>query len=95
MVVLGTKHIDSFLRKHPECRQELAELVRDLEAAHLPNTNAFKERYPSSKIVSGRVVVLKVRGNRYRLTAKVAFNTQVFVVIALETHAEYDRRRLG
>lgn len=95
MVVLGTKQIDTFLRKHPECRQELAELVRDLERSRLPDTNAFKDRYPSSKVITGRVVVLKVRGNRYRLVAEVAFKTQVFVIVAVETHAEYDRRRLG
>lgn len=94
MVVIGTKHIDSFLKKHPECLQELAELVRDLESVHLPDPNAFKARYPSGKVITGRKIVFKVRGNRYRLTAQVAYNTQVVVILAVQTHAEYDKERL-
>jgi mRNA interferase HigB len=94
MVVVGTIHLESFIRKHPECAQELAELVRDIEASSFATPNALKDRYPSSKIIDGRLVVFKVRGNRYRLTARVAYNTQVLVVLAMETHAEYDQRRL-
>jgi mRNA interferase HigB len=94
MVVVGIDKIDTFLRKHPECRQELSELVRELESSSLPDPNSLKSRYPACKVIDGRTVVFKVRGNRYRLSARVAYNTQVLVVIALETHAEYDRRDL-
>jgi len=38
--------------------------------------------------------VFKVRGNKYRLSAKVAYNTQKVLILAVETHAEYDRRTL-
>lgn len=93
MVVVGIEYIDKFVQKHPECGQELAELVRDLESVRLVDPNALKNRYPSSKVIDGRVVVFKVRGNRYRLCARVAYNTQVVVIIAVETHADYDQRR--
>ena len=94
MLVVGTKEIDSFLRRHPECRQELSELVRELRGSGFADPSALKAHYPSIKVVDGRTVVFKVRGNKYRLTAKVAYKTQVFVVVAMETHAEYDRRQL-
>jgi mRNA interferase HigB len=94
MLVVGVEHIDAFVKKHPECRQELAELVRELEASRLTDPNAMKARYPSSKIIDGCTVVFKVRGNRYRLIMQVAYKTQIAAIKALETHAEYDRRRL-
>lgn len=94
MDIVGRKRIDDFVVAHPECRQELSELVRELEASRFGNPLELKDRYPSCKILDGRVVVFKVRGNRYRLSIQVAYNTQIMVVIAMETHAEYDRRTL-
>lgn len=94
MLIVGRERIESFLSEHPECRQELSELVRELEASHFGNPLELKDRYPSAKTLDGRIVVFKVRGNRYRLSIQVAYNTQIMVVIAMETHAEYDRRTL-
>ena len=94
MLVVGTKEIDSFLRRHPECRQELSELVRELRAFRFADPSALKAYYPSVRIIDGRTAVFKVRGNKYRLTATIAYKTQVFLVVAMETHAQYDRRQL-
>jgi mRNA interferase HigB len=65
-----------------------------LEAVHFSKPAALKEQYPSCKIIDGKTVVFKIRGNRYRLTASVAYNMGVVNIVAVETHAEYDRRRL-
>ncbi len=94
MVVVGRERIKKFVERHEECRQELAELVRDLESARFATPTDLRNRYPSAKILDGNVVVFKVRGNRYRFSAQVAYGTQVIVVLAVETHAEYDRRTL-
>lgn len=50
--------------------------------------------YPSAKILDGQNVVFKIRGNKYRLVVTVAYASGVVVVEALETHAEYDRRKI-
>jgi mRNA interferase HigB len=94
MVIVGRKRIDDFVAGHPECKQELSELVRELEASRFGNPLELKAKYPSCKTLDGRIAVFKVRGNRYRLSIRVAYNTQIMVVIAMETHAEYDRRTL-
>ncbi len=94
MVIVGRKHIDDFVERHPECRQELSELIRELEAARLASPPDLRAKYPSCKILDGRIAVFKVRGNRFRLSVQVAYNTQIVVIIAMETHAEYDRRTL-
>ena len=94
MVVLGLQRIDAFVRKHAECRQEAAELVRDLRSASLRTPHEVLRRYPSAKVLDGRIVVFKVKGNRYRISCRFAYNSQTVVVLAAETHAEYDRRVL-
>lgn len=94
MVVIGRRQIARFVEKHPECGQELAELVRELESSKFASPKDLHDRFPSSKVLDGRIVVFRIRGNRYRLSAQVAYNTQVVLVIAVETHAEYDRRTL-
>jgi len=94
MVVIGLKRVARFLRNHPECRQEVAELVRELGSGTFSDPQSLHGRYPSCKVLDGSVVVFRVRGNRYRLSVQVAYNAQTMVVLALETHAEYDRRTL-
>jgi mRNA interferase HigB len=94
MVVVGLHHVAAFVQRHPECRQELSELVRELEKVPFANPDKFRDRYPSCKVLDGRIVVFKIRGNRYRLSMRVAYNTQIATILAMETHADYDRRRL-
>ena len=94
MVVVGKKRINDFVAEHPECKQELSELVRELEASRFGSPLELRAKYPSCKTLDGRIAVFKVRGNRYRLSIQVAYNTQTMVIIAMGTHAQYDRRTL-
>lgn len=94
MVVVGRGRLVGFLKRHHECNQEVSELIRDLEGVELPTPESVRARYPSAKVLDGRVVVFKVRGNKFRLSVQVAYNTGRIVIVALETHAEYDRRVL-
>lgn len=94
MVVVGIKKITDFAKEHPDCCQVLSELVRELENAHIRTPQELKDRYPTCKIVDGNTVVFKVRGNRYRLSATIAYAKSTVVVIAVESHADYDKRRL-
>jgi mRNA interferase HigB len=94
MQVIGRTDIEKFLSKHPELRREVSELFRDVERKSFHSMEDFRAQYPSIKVIDGRTVVFKVRGNKYRLSARVAFRPPVLRVIALETHAQYDRREL-
>lgn len=94
MVVVGLALIEKFLGRHDECRQEVSELVRDLQRVTLRTPEEVRQRYPSAKVLDGRVVVFKIRGNHFRLSCTFAYNTSRVVIMALETHAEYDRRTL-
>lgn len=94
MRVIGRLEIQKFLDRHQELKQEISELFRDIERRSFTSMDDLRAQYPSIKVIDGRTVVLKVRGNRFRLSAKVVFSPQIMRIIALETHAQYDRRIL-
>jgi mRNA interferase HigB len=46
--------------------------------------------YPNADLV-GRRTVFNISGNKYRLIARVNYQTQRVFVLYILTHAEYDR----
>ena len=50
----------------------------------------IKQIYPNADLV-GRRTVFNIAGNKYRLIARVNYQTQRVFVLHILTHAEYDR----
>ena len=94
MQVIGILEMAKFLDRHPDLNDEVDELIRDIETNRFSSMEEMRQRYPSMKTVDGKTVVFKVRGNKFRLSAKVNFVAGALRIIALETHAAYDRRDL-
>lgn len=94
MRVIGRLEVEKFLSRHSELRPDISELFRDIERRAFRSMEDLRQQYPSIKVIDGRTVVFKVRGNKYRLSARVSFAPEVLRIIALETHAQYDRRDL-
>lgn len=94
MRVVGLEHVARFLKRHPECKTEIQSLVAELRETQFTKPEEVRNRYPSAKVLDGRNVVFKVRGNKYRLVSTFAYNTRLVVIEAIETHAEYDRRTI-
>jgi len=51
-----------------------------------------RQDFPSADQI-GNVLVFNVKGNKYRLIARVDYPNQELYIKALLTHAEYDKRR--
>ena len=94
MNVVGKEKVEDFLKHHDEVRQDVSELIRDLEGRRFTKPAELLDRYPSARALDGRRVVFKVRGNKHRLCAIVAYNTGVMVIDFVGTHAQYDRQKL-
>lgn len=45
----------------------------------------------SASFLAGNRVVFNLKGNKYRLDTKIAYQTGVVFVKRIGTHAEYDR----
>jgi mRNA-degrading endonuclease HigB of HigAB toxin-antitoxin module len=93
MDVLGTEKIHTLSLKYPESLAILSELVRDLEAQTIRNVAALSERYQTCEMVDSRTVRLNISDGRWRVTARISFNSQKLVIIDADAHPEYERYR--
>jgi mRNA interferase HigB len=70
--------------------KELAALMDICEGASWANHAEVRSTYPSADLV-GSCYVFNIKGNRYRLIAKIDFGNQVFGVREVMTHEKYQR----
>jgi mRNA interferase HigB len=79
-----------FLYKHPDARASLESWYAVVRKANWKTPAELKRIYPSADFV-GRRTVFNISGNKYRLIARVNFQTQRIFVLYILTHAEYDK----
>jgi Uncharacterized protein conserved in bacteria len=53
------------------------------------NLAEVKQVYPSADLV-GRYTVFNIKGNKYRLIARIVYRSQTLFVVAVMIHEEYD-----
>ena len=55
------------------------------------NTVQAEGRCPAASIIRGDLVVLSIKGNRYRLVTRINLRRRLVFVKFFGTHKEYDR----
>jgi len=90
MRVLGKKKLVEFAQRHGDVRSQIDAWVCEAEEAEWRTPSDIKKRYASASFLARNRVVFNLKGNTYRLDAKIAYQTQIVVVKRVGTHAEYD-----
>lgn len=97
MRLIGQDVLVKALRKHTEARKWIEAWVSTVEDAQWRSLDDVRIDYPSAdgvKLESTVVVtVFNVKGNVYRLLTNINYIGQVVLVLALLTHAEYDKEK--
>lgn len=92
MRLIGKRHIDAAIRKHPDLAGPLRAWTAEVQHASWETPLDITSRYPRASILhGGRRIVFRIRGNRYRLIAIVEYVGGIVRVRWIGTHAEYDR----
>jgi mRNA interferase HigB len=78
-----------FWERHPDARASLESWYRVVRTADWKTPAEMKKVYPSADLV-GRRTVFNIAGNKYRLIARMNYETQRVFVLYILTHAEYD-----
>lgn len=94
MEVVNRLALVAFQKRHGTIRVAIDRWVRLVEAAEWRNFNDLRATLPhADQVRSGEVVftIFNVGGNKCRIIATVNYETQIVVVVAVLTHAEYDR----
>ena len=63
----------------------------EVSKAQWANAADVKRRYASASIVSAERIVFNIKGNDYRLIARLAYPAQILAIRFFGTHSEYDK----
>ena len=94
MKVFNTPQIEKAYRKYTDAIGPLQNWYQEVEEADWETPAKLKERYPTASIIRGDLVVFNIKGNRYRLVARINFRRRLVFVKFFGTHKEYDRNNV-
>ena len=89
MHVISFKKIREFFSAHRDAEGSLTAWYRTVKKANWQNLAELKRTYPAADLV-GRYVVFNIKGNKYRLMARIVYRSQTLFVVTIMTHEEYD-----
>lgn len=95
MKVVGKHLINSFASHHNDSRAQLSTWVFEAEEADWSTPSDIKLRYPNASYLSNNHVIFNIKGNRYRLYAKIAYKQKIVTIVRIGTHEEYTKWNLG
>jgi mRNA interferase HigB len=90
MRVIKRAALEHCWQRHPDAKTSLESWFSVVRTASWKTPAEMKQVYPNADLV-GRRTVFNIAGNKYRLIARVNYQTQLVFVLYLLTHAEYDR----
>jgi mRNA interferase HigB len=93
MTLVGQDKIDGFLKRNAQARKAMPAWVAEVRNANWKTPQDIKNRYRSVDFLKNNRVIFNVKGNSYRLVAKIAYQTAVVLVEWIGTHTEYDRKK--
>jgi mRNA interferase HigB len=88
--IVGRKQIEEFMETHADARPALSAWVAHVSAAGWRSPLEMLERHPRSSLVRDGLYVFNIKGNDYRLAARIDFHNEIVRVVRVGTHAEYD-----
>ena len=91
MKVIGSDKLASFGLKHANARNSVDAWLEVVERADWKTPHDIKARFPTVDFITGNKVIFNLKGNHYRLFAKIGYNTGNVTIEWIGTHAEYDR----
>jgi mRNA interferase HigB len=92
MRIAGRDKLDAFTGAHADTRSWINTWIADVETSIWKTSQDIKRNYASASFLADNIVIFNVKGNRYRLEVRIAYNTGIVVVRWAGTHAEYTKR---
>lgn len=97
MIVIGTEVVEGYFARHAghkgikAARSQYEAWLHIIGNAQWRTPEDIKASYPKASILKGSRVVFNIKGNDYRLIARVQYQAGVVAVRFFGTHAEYDQ----
>ena len=91
MNVISYKALRNFYAIHSDSKSYLSAWFKTVKKAKWKNINELKIDYPSADLISDNRFIFNIKGNHYRLIARINFGHQRVMIKWLGTHADYDK----
>ncbi|NIJ55797.1 type II toxin-antitoxin system HigB family toxin [Dyadobacter arcticus] len=91
MNVISFKKLREFYEVHPDSKIYLTSWFKTVRKANWKDFNAVKVDFNSVDLVGDSRLIFNIKGNHYRLIARVNFEYGRLMIKWLGTHAEYDK----
>jgi mRNA interferase HigB len=97
MIVIGTDVVANYLADHAghkgvkAARSQYEAWLDIVTRANWRNPEDVKAAYPKASILKASRVVFNIKGNDYRLVARVQYQVGALAIRFFGTHAEYDK----
>ncbi len=97
MIVIGTELIERFLADHAghkgirAAHAQYQAWLDIVAGAQWRNPEDVKAAYPKASILKSSRVVFNIKGNDYRLVARIQYQAGVMAIRFFGTHAQYDK----
>ncbi len=90
MRVFAKRTLREFWLKHGVCEQQLKAWFHEAEKSKWTKPADVKMEYPSASILQDNRICFNIKGNTYRLIAKINYDYGVVWIRFVGTHEEYD-----
>lgn len=96
MIVIGADVVESYFANHAGhkgikvARSQYDAWLAIVARAEWRNPKDVKASYPKASILKAGRVVFNIKGNDYRLVARLQYQAGILVIRFFGTHAEYD-----
>ena len=95
MVILSKRRINAFSELDPRATDALLHWYKHCKAADWSKFSELKQTFRSADFVGNDRYVFNIKGNEYRLIAKIHFDVRTVYILFIGTHAEYDKIDAG
>jgi len=89
MNVISFKRIRDFSEIHRDAASSLKAWYTVVRKSTWRTLAEVKQVYPNADLVE-RYTVFNIKGNNYRLVARIVYRSQTVFIIGIMTHREYD-----
>ena len=91
MRIIAKKTVRDFWEIHPDSEQQLKSWYQETSKAAWEGPRQIRSAYPSASFLADNRVVFNIKGNHYRLIAKINYDYQIIWIRFVGTHAAYDK----
>ena len=89
--VISKRKLVDFYEKHTETKSPLEAWYHEVIKENWSNPMDVLKKYGSASPIKGSRVVFNIKGNKYRLVAKINYKMKIVYIRFIGTHNEYDK----